>query len=363
MAVGNRNGVLTGESITLKVVVTDDSGCLRDTDVLPDVYIYDQSVDVDTIQAEIDAAIFTSALAGPLVPTLISTGFYEITYVVPSGSSEGTWHDVWVGTLDTVGVSAIQAFEVTVGADLSDQSLENNQMVVVELDALIANVSGTNSLGEDVILSFATTYNPFYASCELVRMEAGPWIGYLPEDTLALMIHWASREADCIAPNARCTKKFKEARARFVIYDAALKALTLPGGLYLSGLNAGAGDSKKLGELSITKGKDPSNITSGGVDLDTLKYIRGKREEWWRVVNAGGCIVPGEGLGPSYAVKGRFDPDKRLTGRLWESPDRYHYQVPTVNTRVRRVGQRRSRFAHHSHRPRHYGYSSGRYYG
>jgi hypothetical protein len=349
----NRNGVLAGESITLRVVVTDGSGELRNTDSLPAVYIYDQSVDdSELIQEEVDAATFASAFAGPLTPTLVAPGFYELTYTVPEGSTGGDWHDVWVGALNGVATTSIQRFAVTEGGLITTQSITYNQMIVIELDSSITNQLRTSSLREDIILTFSTVYKPYYASIELVRQEAGPWIEYVPDDTLALMIHWSSLEVDFIAPPCKCTADFKRARTRFVVYDTALKALTLPGGAYASALGSSAGDSKSLGELAIKKGNPVGSVLSGGVDLDTIKYFRGKREEWWRVVNAGGCIVPGEGLGPSFAVKGKYDPDKRLTGRLWEDPEEYFYRLPAANTRAIRGNRRRARHGFQDFRSR-----------
>jgi hypothetical protein len=344
-----RDGVLTGQVIDLRAVVTDATGALIDTDSLPDVYIYDSSVDEDTIQSEIDALTFTSALAGPLAPTSISTGFYELEYTVPSGSVLGDWHDVWVGEIDTIPVSQILEFEVEGGGDIAAQVLRNNELIIIELDGTIAALVGTAVLGSDVLVSFSTIYNPLYASPDLLRMEIGPFLDFLPDDTLALMIHWSSLCADFICARLSCTdkKRLNFAKAKFVIYDAALRALLLPGASNLSGIGAsGSGAKKQLADLSITKGGAGASIavTSSGIDVETLNYIRDQRDMWERVVNAGGCIVPGQGLDPVGAIRGRYDIDRRASGRLWLNPELYDYPQPSTNVKVRRSGAQRGRF-------------------
>jgi hypothetical protein len=74
--------------------------------------------------------------------------------------------------------------------------------------------------------------------------------------------------------------------------------------------------------------------------------VLAQREEWWRVVNAGGNIVPGQGLGPSVAIKGQYDPERRNIGRLWESPDEFTYMQPTSNGKVKYAGRNRGLFSY-----------------
>lgn len=356
MSLEGRHGTLGGQAITLRVLVLDELGCPRAPDALPEVYIYDPSVDIDTIEAEIEAETYTSALAGPLVPTLVSTGYYSLTYTVPSGAEAGVWHDVWVGALDTATIANMQSFTVIESADFSLQTLLNNEMVIIELDTSIASAAdSTITLEDDTILSFTTVFNPFYASVELTRMEAGPIIDYIPSDTLALMIYWASREVDYIKPKTICSDRFDFWKTKFVIADATLRALMLPGGAYVNGYNTGNSSAKALGELSIKQGTTgPSSIMSGGIDKDTFDYLKKLRDEFWRVVNAGGCINPGQSLGFIGAQRGLYDPARRGMGRLWVSPDEVFYSQPTTNAKVRKTGQRMKRFGNTSQRPRHY---------
>lgn len=357
MAIYGRHSVLTGESLDLKVIFRDDANCLVDADALPDIYIYDATVDRETVDAELEAMTFTSAIAGsPFTPTLLSTGFYELVFAVPSGAAEGTWHDVWVAAVDGAASNEIFEFQVDIAADLSLQELLDNELIIICLDSTIANTAGDLTLGTDQQLSFSTTYNPLYASPDLVRMEIGTFIDYIPDDTLALMIHWSSKEADFIRRPTVCNNAdYEYARTKFVIFDAALRALTMPGGA--SGSGAGTiseGTKKALGDLMIDKsgGGGPNTIavTSGGVDIETLRYIRDMRDEWWRVVNAGGCIVPGQSLDPETAIKGKFDPDRRASGRLWANPEFSVYSQPGANSKFRFRGHQRGKFGFDDHR-------------
>jgi len=355
MAIYGRHGVLSGQSLDLRVVFTDDTDCLVNPDITPVVYIYDESIDEDTIETELAAAIFTSALAGPLTPTQIATGFYELEYIVPTGSAEGDWHDVWVSQVDGVASEQVFEFVVEVGAVLTTQILYNNELIIIELDSSIANLLGDKTLGIDTQVSFSTLYSPLYASPDLVRLEVGPWISFIPDDTMALMIHWSSKEADFIAKPSRANQEdFEFARTKFVIYDAALKALNLPGASALSGLDyGGSGGSKALGDLSIKKNPVSTiGTTSSGIDLETLKELRRMRDEWWRVVNAGGEIVPGQGFKPTSAVKGSMLEGRRVTGRLWEDPGEYNYLQPSTNSKVLRRGAWRARFGFSNKRRR-----------
>ena len=349
-----RHSVLSGQALDLRVIFRDDANCLIDPDALPDVYIYDESVDTDVIDAEILAAVFTNALSGPLVPTKLSTGFYTYNYTVPSSSTAGIWHDVWISQVDTVNSDSRFAFTVDTAANLSLQSLQQNELILICLDATIGNLAATQTLGADTQLSFSTVYSPLYASPDLLRMEVGTFIDYIPDDTLALMIHWSSKEADFIRRPSLCNNTdYEFARTKFVVFDAALRALTLPGGSTGSGAGSSSSAAKKtLGDLSITSGNSGSTlaVTSGGVDLETLGYIREQRNEWWRVVNSGACIVPGQSFDPETAIRSKFDPDRRASGRLWMNPEYSAYSQPGANTKVRIAGRQRSRYGFADHR-------------
>lgn len=335
MAQYSRISVLAGEIIQLRAVFTDQAGNLIDPDTSPIVYLYSPEVEGDIIDSELEALSFSSATAS-VSATRLSQGFYQLSYeVAPNGA--GVWYDIWVATINGLSSAQILTFIAEEVVNIDPQNLGNNTMIIIELADTITNASGDSSL-EKTSLYYTTPYSPLYASPDLVRAEIGNWIDYIPDDTLALMLHWASKEADFITgwiPNKLNHLKF--ARTKFVVFDAAYRAIMYPG----AGQGAGytSGGSKQLGDLSIKEG----NIVAS-VDQELLDEIRKRRQEWWRVVNAGGNIVPGEGLGPQSAIKGLYDPDRRLTGRLWESPQDVRYSHPTVNQKKKTGLRRRGRW-------------------
>ncbi len=323
-----------GQAITLRVIFLDACGEPVDVDVgTLELYLYDSSFDLDTVEAAVAADDFTGATTtvAPASITNIDTGFYEYVWTTPAGGPAGTWYDVWVGDIQTTMVARILSTEIVVGGSWSEQSLDYNQLVVVTLDETIAGSVSGDTLGEDTILTFSTIYNPLYASTDLVRLEAGPWLDGIPDDTLCLMIHWSSIEADQYAPTGggHCSQRLAVAKTKFATYDAMIKLLLLP---------AGAGPkTKRLADLMIQNNTDFKGI------LDELKDLR---REWLRVINAGGCITPGQGFNPSFAVKGLYDPDRRPIGRLWFNSDQFPYAVPNQNSKIRPRGYRRFRHGH-----------------
>ncbi len=364
----SRSAVLTTQVIKLRVVFEDGTGTLidpwgdpEDEDFeTPTVWIYDEEFDLDEIEAEVEAEVFTGS--GPFSSVRISTGYYEYEYTVPSASDPGSYHDLWITTRDGIVSSEIFQFTVVDSVDLSIQTLQNNQLVVVQLDSSIADMDG-NLLGEDITITYSTIFSPLYASPDLVRAEVGVWIDFVPDDTLNLLIHWASKEVDVIGPVAlkkystyasednvylmetsqsRNTNMFRYARTKFVVYDVAWRVLMLPGAANASNVT-GAGHLKRLGDLTI---QGPSNAGFGmsGLTMQQMNEIKRKRDEWERVVNAGGNIVPGQSLDPTFAVKGFADPDRRKAGRLWEDPNERYYKQPSQNTKTRCTGNRTRRF-------------------
>lgn len=328
---------LAGETVQLRALFVDSAGNLIDPDSVPVVYIYDASVDTDTISNEMDAESYDSVIAGPLTATRLSAGFYSYDYVIPTDYESGTWHDVWVGTINTVVNQTMLAFLVENTVTISDQAIGNNTMLVVELANTITDVTGTLQL-DTTSLYFTTIYKPLYGSPDLVRAELGPWIDYIPDDTLALMLHWASKEADFIQGwQASSTKNIQFARTKFVIYDAACRAIMSPGAGNVAGYTTGG--KKQLGDLTIEQGEVVTTIPK-----EIISWLQEQRREWWRVVNAGALIVPGQGLGSVSAIKGLYDPDRRTVGRLWEDPKETDFTVPTVNRKTVTGSRRRGRW-------------------
>lgn len=308
-----------GQTVTLRAMFSDSCGNPIDIDS-GTVYIYNEtpSEDWDYIFENKD---YSESYDSVSSITKISDGFYEIEYTVPS-QNEGVWNDMWVVEINGVSIYNVFSFKVEKLGSISLQVIGENTLIVVLLDPSIADIYG-NTLGEEYQLSFSTKYNPYYCSVDLIRLEVGKWLEAVPDDTISLFIHWASIEADNITgARVRNRKMYEMARTKFVIYDVALRVLMLPVSL--------GGKTKRLGDLMI---QNDSSFK------DIIPELKKEREEWFRVTNAGGNIVPGQGLDPTFAVKGLRDPDRGLIGRNWHSSLSYSYKQPAGNVRIRKQGE------------------------
>lgn len=260
--------------------------------------------------------------------TKADVGFYysEVTF-----NELGSWTIVWTSTLN--GIIDTLEYEIQV-EDYNDLNklnlgLDFNQLVVIDIDTTVKAAGGDRFLSSEQQFSFSTEYNPFYCSVEMLRMEMGEWASLVPDDTMALAIHWASIEANSITSRGSVSEEYFYARTRFVMYDAAIKLFSMP-----IGAEGKSGQSKQLGDLIIENG----NVLDYAMK-DLIEELKEERDEWWRVVNARGNIVLGQGLGPSCASKGGKNGIKR--SREWHDPWSEYYLQPTQNSQYKRKGQRK----------------------
>jgi len=309
-----RDSVPVGQTVTLRAIFLNGSGEPMDVDSMS-VKVYDPSGAVD--------GIYTSV-------TNISTGYYELDVTLSATATTGVWTDEWTGTISGVDVKNTFKFTVEEMGSAQTQTIGNNTLIVVLIEKTIADSDG-RTLEEEQQVTFSTRYSPYYASPDLIRAEVGTWLDSIPDDTLSLLIHWSSKEVDLITPaGIRRHSNYSQARTMFVIYDVALRCLTLPA--------AGTGSgTKMLGDLMIKKNLD---------FRDAVEDLKKKRQEWFRVVNAKGNITPGQSFAPSIAVKGSNHPENRRVGRLWWNPLDYPYAVPIGNRKIRKAGERKFRKGH-----------------
>lgn len=304
------------KEIKLKVILTDDCGNLINADDNTDitVSITDPNNGVNNI------------VANNIIKA--DDGFY---YALYTPSIIGSFTDAWTFVVNGENVQITNNFTVKNGGTI--QALQNgldfNSLILIELDSSIADTDG-NILNTNQILSFTTEYNPFYCSTEMVRMEMGSWVDLVPDDTIALAIHWSSLEADNITGVRPSSERYYHARSKFVMYDTALRLFAMPIGTS----SPGSGKQKQLGDLLIENG---SSLDFNIKDL--IQELRLERDEWWRVVNAGGCIVNGQGLGPTVATKGGSISEKIKRSREWHDPWNEHYIQPTQNSKYKRKGE------------------------
>lgn len=331
-----RDCVPANETVVLRAIFTDACGLPHDVDNIDNIeiaiYRPDDVAATTSWDDEIDNAYPNSfhlysndeAPAGAATFGTISkvaTGFYEVEYTANDSDADGdgildnigNWTDLWIAEVDGIQVNANFAFKVVGKGKATQQKLENNSLVAVILSDTIAGVSG-DTLQTEIQVSYSTEYKPYYASVDLLRLECGSWLDGIPEDTLSLMIHWSSITADALKGQGWKGKLLKTARTKFVIYDAALRCLQLPADV--------GGKKKALGDLLIETTSDFSSV---------LLDIKKTRDEWERVINAGGTIVPGQSLNPSIAARGAAH--REMGGRLWHDPSKVYFGQPSRNTK------------------------------
>ena len=224
------------KQIKLKVILTDDCGNL--------------------INADDGAAIVVSitdpnAAANNIVAQNIikaDDGFY---YALYTPATVGSYTDAWTFVVNGENVQITNKFTVKNGGTIQalQNGLEFNIFILIELDSTIADTDG-NTLNTNQLLSFTTEYNPFYCSVEMVRMEMGTWVDLVPDDTIALAIHWSSLEANNITGVRPSSERYYHARSKFVMYDTALRLFAMPIGTS----SPGSGKQKQLGDLLIENG-------------------------------------------------------------------------------------------------------------
>lgn len=257
----------------------------------------------------------------------VDTGYYYYSFIDTDQS--GIYTHTWNVTIDGTAVSKTDSFEIKTGGSASFKfaELANNELVIIELLGDIVSTDG-EKLNTTNYLSFSTRYDPFYCSVDMLMMELGPWAESIPQDTLALAIHWSSLEADYITCKKPVNDRHQYALTRFVMYDAAIKLITMP-----VGPGGGSGSRKELGDLLIENGTLDFNVK------DLLVELKLERDEWWRVVNAGGSIINGQGLGPTFATKGGSIKETPKVSRQWHDPWNEYYTQPSANSKYRRPGE------------------------
>ncbi len=300
-----------GQTITLRAKFVDDLG---DAEQASNVYVNIFEPDTDT--SNLSEAIVVSGVAN-----YFGNGIFQYAYLVPSNGPAGTWTDQWQGQLTSQYLDEDLNFIVTTSGLIQDpgSQLHINNIVEVTLTSGINDVSG-NHLKDGFSFSFLTTTSPSYTDILKVKIEAGGWIGDLPDDVIQLAILEASLEADVITfIKGSPTAFYVHARREWTTCKALMMLL----------INMGNGmlKSKTLDNLSVTYD------TAGLVDaMDKSMQCMLKWEG--QVIAGGGLRGTGQPVG---VVKGACDPDRPNVGRLWISTDNGYgpNNVPAANDKVK----------------------------
>jgi hypothetical protein len=217
--------------------------------------------------------------------------------------------------------------------DLDPGQLYQNNIVIVTLDENIADDEG-NTLGEEYITYFSTTYSPIYTSLRRIRLDLGALISSVQDETIMLAILEASLAADAISfvANTENTQFYNFARREYV---TCLAELTLVNAL-ASDASSSDKMTKRLGDLSVSRGGVGAGLS------DTKDKLINCVEYWKVVIQSGGEISPDTSLKPESSVKGSTAEDAIVVGRQWEATSGLGYYRPSINTSVRGSSSRRA---------------------
>jgi len=199
------------------------------------------------------------------------------------------------GTISFVSSTSEKQVTITLTA-----ALMQNNVVDVIIGRSLSDTDGNPLVASDYSFYFTTTYNPLYVSTRRIRMEIGGFLSGIPDDTINLAIFEASRTADAIAWTGSVTNQtyFDMVKRSFVICEAA--------GILLQGISMDGGiASKKLGDFSV-------EYDTGHMPR-ILDRLADCVDKWEPLLMSGGNQKDF-----TMAVKGRYDPNRPVIGRVWE---------------------------------------------
>jgi len=343
----SRNAALRGQDVVLSAIFLDAAGNPTDPSNLK-LHIFPPGVDPiqnpDFDQAWVYNITLTDPGQGPyadMSETIekVDAGKYQYTFTVPTDAELGAAFDWWQGTVDSQDLSEAFTFTIVGGGSIGTTLLYENNMVFVELSKEIKDIDG-NSLGSDYSFYFTTTYNPLYSSVRRVRLDLGPLISEVPDDTINLALFEASLEADALTFGFPSTNSgfFNFARRQYVTCRAEQIILNAIMGNFAA--TGTGGKRKALADLTVA-------YTGGSGDIeDLLKRAIACSQRWEVTLTSAGEISPNTSQKPSMVIKGRLDPDRPHIGRNWEPTNpfnSYESQFPAANVKSRRYGYRRWR--------------------
>lgn len=176
------------------------------------------------------------------------------------------------------------------------------------------------TLYRDVSFDFVSEITPYYTSVDIVRLVGGPFLGKIPDLTIASMIFNMSQQADShtyVAPPTPMTKDpsdpgyrrfqlFQDARSNWVSNMVAADLIGNVADL------AGARGSKTLANFSVER---LTGINGEGIP-QRVQDLNKEAEKWRIVLNSGGDVGFGGHVKGSWGAKGLYDADYPA-GRTW----------------------------------------------
>jgi hypothetical protein len=187
-----------------------------------------------------------------------------------------------------------------------------NTEVRVKVTTKVQGVDGSTLLQTDMYL-FTTEYCPLYSSPDLVRLEMGPAVATLTDDTLCRLIHKNSIEAWELSGRAIPFRNPNARIKRWVLCQTILDVLNV---LMLAS-DLRAGETKTLGDLSIRK--QPADPMLGGLYRSATACVEANKP------------FSGDSFLARPSVKGQSAPGERFDHRMRTWDHLLLQSVPAAN--------------------------------
>jgi len=196
---------------------------------------------------------------------------------------------------------------------LTDSGTTSNSIYEVVIDQSITDTGATETLTEDYTFTYISAISPYYTSTKLIRLKAGTVLTQVTDVNLAIMIHYASIEADQkmskLAGNIPASSQLIM-RGKYAMYTAIENVL-------MNNYNFGISDyiNKQLAEFSLAV----SNKTKVQLYNSLIKEAREFKQSFDAYLNFG--------AGTPFFRRNTTTND---IGRMWRSG----YARPGLNTKV-----------------------------
>ena len=266
---------------------------------------------IDPEDGEYGIAISEDPYAGEIITVTFSANVNIATLAgdaisLKSMPANGNW-DIFDATGDLGYEFSLAGNILTINLDPAQ--LYNNNIVILELDRTIADSNG-NKLSVDQEFYFSTIYTPIYSDERRIRLDIGPVITGVPQETIMLAILEASIQADAVSFSDTISNIAYYKHARWQ-YTTCLAEMILVNALMGNNVLTGK-MSKRLGELSVSRGDNTAYLK------DLLNKLEDCAFGWETSVQTGGDIARGTSLRPQVSVKGAISEDAIVVGRQWE---------------------------------------------
>ena len=270
----------------------------------------DRASQVDIAETEI-SVVFSSSING----STITDSSVTLTGHAADGDLSGA-----IPYTETL-TKSLSVSDQTLSVVLGTGQLFVNNLVVIGLDSSIADTDGV-TLGSNQEFFYGTTLTPFYAGVRSVQLRLGAIGNSFPEETIAMAVWEASREALAFTPLViENVTIFNHARRNFVACYASLLLINSSGSITGS-------VRKRLGDFDVSRSEG-----SGSAGLDDK--LQDCIDRFFPLLEAGGepglSSVPLQGV-----VKGDLSVDEPLFGRGWTVPS-----TPIANDKILYAGHRR----------------------